>query len=55
MALKYMYFKFHFDGILNEISLLKKYKKKSEFSNLLIDHVGISLMICKHFIPLNSH
>ena len=40
---------------LNEISLLKKYKKKSEFSNLLIDHIGISLMICIHSIPLNSH
>ena len=37
-------------GILTEISLFKKYKKKSEFSNLLFDLAHISQMICIHFV-----
>ena len=30
----------------------KKNKKKNDFSNLLSDPMGISLLICMHFIPL---
>ena len=44
-----------FPPILNEISLLEKYKKKRQFSNLLIDQMGISLMICILVIPFNNH
>ena len=55
-----MYLKFQktFYGTLNEISLFKKYKKKSDFSNLpcLISHLKANIftqVIFILFIPLS--
>ena len=47
----------HTQGTVSQIFYLglSFYKKKHVFSNLLISHMGISLMICINFIPLNSH
>ena len=39
---------------LTKIYLLKKYKKKSEFSSLLFDLTHISQMICINVVSLDS-
>ena len=45
----------NFHGILNEISLLKKYKKNIKFSNSLFHNMDINPCIFIYFISLDRH
>ena len=47
MTFMNMYVKFQ------EFSALKEYKGKTEISNFLFSHMGISQIICTYSIPLN--